>query len=148
MSVLPTTFRASLLQTARLINDEINTILLPHQINSSFWQALYVIHKKNGCTSIEIAEYLNVSKPSIAKRINALIDLELLEQIPTEDKRQKKFILSTKGKALYKTCSSLIDDFENNLLEDFLDNDIGTTKKLLMQLSQKLLSSKQGNENE
>ena len=139
------TFRASLLQTARLINDEINIILLPYQLNSSFWQALYVIHKKEGCTSIEIAEYLNVSKPSIAKRINALIDLDLLEQIPTEDKRQKKFILSTKGEVLYKECSSLIDEFENNLLKDFLDNDISTTKKLLTQLSQKILSSNQGN---
>lgn len=139
------TFRASLLQTARLINDEINIILLPYQLNSSFWQALYVIHKKEGCTSIEIAEYLNVSKPSIAKRINALIDLDLLEQIPTEDKRQKKFILSTTGEILYKTCSSLIDEFENNLLKDFLGNDIETTKKLLTQLSQKILSSNRGN---
>lgn len=143
MSSLPK-FRASLLQSARLMNDEINNLLLPHQLNSSFWQALYVIHQKGGCTSIEIADYLNVSKPSIAKRMNALIDLELLEQIPTEDKRQKKFVLSPNGKILFKTCSALIDDFESELLQDFAQDDIVVAKNLLNQLSDKLIRSKQG----
>lgn len=143
MNSLPK-FRAVLLQTARLMNDEINNLLIPYKLNSSLWQALYIIQKKEGCTSIEISDYLNVSKPSITKRINALIDLELLEQIPTEDKRQKKFILSIKGEALFNTCSSLIDAFEQNILQKFNNNDLYITKNLLNQLNHTLLSSKQG----
>ncbi|WP_166170083.1 MarR family transcriptional regulator [Acinetobacter sp. SA01] len=109
-------FRASLLRCARLMSDEINTILLPHQLNYSLWQVLYVIQLKQGCTSIDIAEYLNVSKPSIAKRIHALIQLEVLDQVDTEDKRQKKLILSIKGQQLFAVCSEKLDLFEQQLL--------------------------------
>ncbi|WP_349929641.1 MarR family transcriptional regulator [Acinetobacter sp. A1-4-2] len=109
-------FRASLLRCARLMSDEINTILLPHQLNYSLWQVLYVIQLKQGCTSIDIAEYLNVSKPSIAKRIHALMQLEVLDQVDTEDKRQKKLILSIKGQQLFAACSEKLDLFEQRLL--------------------------------
>ncbi|MGB9190358.1 MULTISPECIES: MarR family winged helix-turn-helix transcriptional regulator [unclassified Acinetobacter] len=109
-------FRASLLRCARLMSDEINTILLPHQLNYSLWQVLYVIQLKQGCTSIDIAEYLNVSKPSIAKRIHALIQLEVLDQVDTEDKRQKKLILSIKGQQLFAACSEKLNLFEQRLL--------------------------------
>ncbi|TCB50812.1 MarR family transcriptional regulator [Acinetobacter sp. ANC 4779] len=98
------------------MSDEINTILLPHQLNYSLWQVLYVIQLKQGCTSIDIAEYLNVSKPSIAKRIHALMQLEVLEQVDTEDKRQKKLILSQKGIQLFQICSEKMDVFEQQLL--------------------------------
>lgn len=109
-------FRASLLRCARLMSDEINTILLPHQLNYSLWQVLYVIQLKQGCTSIDIAEYLNVSKPSIAKRIHALIQLEVLDQVDTDDKRQKKLILSIKGQQLFAACSEKLNLFEQRLL--------------------------------
>ncbi|MFH7766162.1 MarR family winged helix-turn-helix transcriptional regulator [Acinetobacter sp. BSP-28] len=112
----PLKFRASLLRCARLMSDEINTILLPHQLNYSLWQVLYVIQLKQGCTSINIAEYLNVSKPSIAKRVHALMQLQVLDQVDTEDKRQKKLILSTQGQQLFAACSEKLDLFEQQLL--------------------------------
>jgi DNA-binding MarR family transcriptional regulator len=112
----PFSFRASLLRCARLMSDEINTILLPHQLNYSLWQVLYVIQFKQGCTSIDIAEYLNVSKPSVAKRIQILMQLKLLTQLETEDKRQKKLILSAHGAQLFQLCTGKIDQFEQQLL--------------------------------
>ncbi|MGA9697387.1 MarR family winged helix-turn-helix transcriptional regulator [Acinetobacter sp.] len=139
-------FRASLLRCARLLSDEINTILLPHQLNYSLWQVLYVIQLKQGCTSIDIAEYLNVSKPSIAKRIHALMQLEVLEQVDTEDKRQKKLILSQKGIQLFQICSEKMDVFEQQLLFS-LDQDMQkitlTTLHTLMDHLQDLKSGTQ-----
>jgi DNA-binding MarR family transcriptional regulator len=139
-------FRASLLRCARLLSDEINTILLPHQLNYSLWQVLYVIQLKQGCTSIDIAEYLNVSKPSIAKRIHALMQLEVLEQVDTEDKRQKKLILSQKGIQLFQICSEKMDVFEQQLLFP-LDQDMQkitlTTLHTLMDHLQDLKSGTQ-----
>lgn len=139
-------FRASLLRCARLMSDEINTILLPHQLNYSLWQVLYVIQLKQGCTSIDIAEYLNVSKPSIAKRIHTLMQLEVLEQVDTEDKRQKKLILSQKGIQLFQICSEKMDVFEQQLLFP-LDQDMQkstlTTLHILMDHLQDLKSGTQ-----
>ena len=83
-------FRSSLLRCARMMSDEVNTLLLPYQLNYSLWQVMFVIREKGCCTSIEMAEHLNVSKPSIAKRIQALSALNVLTHIETEDKRQKK----------------------------------------------------------
>ena len=117
-------FRSSLLRCARMMSDEINTLLLPYQLNYSLWQVMFVIRKKNGCTSIEMAEYLNVSKPSIAKRVHALSQLHILTHVETEDKRQKKLILSETGLALFQQCSQDIDRFEQSLIAQFNPQDI------------------------
>jgi DNA-binding MarR family transcriptional regulator len=137
-------FRASLLRCARLMSDEINTILLPHQLNYSLWQVLYVIQLQQGCTSIDIAEYLNVSKPSIAKRIHALIQLEVLDQVDTEDKRQKKLILSIKGQQLFAACSEKLDLFEQRLLLPLDQAAQNSTLNTLHQLMDHLQEMKGG----
>ena len=117
-------FRSSLLRCARMMSDEINTLLLPYQLNYSLWQVMFVIREKNGCTSIEMAEYLNVSKPSIAKRVHALSQLHILTHVETEDKRQKKLILSETGLALFQQCAQDIDHFEQSLIAQFNPQDI------------------------
>ncbi|MGE8539200.1 MAG: MarR family winged helix-turn-helix transcriptional regulator, partial [Acinetobacter sp.] len=107
-----TRFRAVLLRCARLLSDEINTILLASQLNYSLWQVLYVIQIHQQCTLIDISNYLNVSKPSISKRIQNLVELALISQIETADKRQKLFTLSEKGIQTFANCSQQIDQFE------------------------------------
>ena len=139
-----TRFRASLLHSARLLNDEINSLLLPYQLNSSLWKVLYVIDLKKGCTSIEIAEYLNVSKPSIAKRIQTLTELNVLVQVPTEDKRQKKLLLSDEGLILFNTCKHVINEFEDSLLQTISSEDLSITHKVLNQIIQQLSVPKFG----
>ncbi|NNG99695.1 winged helix DNA-binding protein [Acinetobacter sp. ANC 5414] len=126
------------------MSDEINTILLPHQLNYSLWQVLYVIQLKQGCTSIDIAEYLNVSKPSIAKRIHALMRLEVLEQVDTEDKRQKKLILSAKGVEVFQICSEKMDVFEQQLLLPLDQNSKTCTLDTLHTLMEHLQELKTG----
>ena len=90
-------FRSLLLRCARLMSDEINTILLSSQLNYSLWQVLYTIQSQQQCTLVDISSYLNVSKPSITKRIQHLSELDLICQIETEDKRQKYLNSASKG---------------------------------------------------
>ncbi|MGL4673748.1 MAG: MarR family winged helix-turn-helix transcriptional regulator [Wohlfahrtiimonas sp.] len=133
MSQLPN-FRMALIRCARLFSDEINTLLEPYQLNFSLWQALYAIHQKKECTSIEIAEELNVSKPSITKRMQALEKLQLIQPLPSIDKRQKLFCLSNQGYELYQLCAQKIDALEKSLLSDFAQSDTTQTQQLLTQL--------------
>ncbi|WP_077927909.1 MarR family winged helix-turn-helix transcriptional regulator [Wohlfahrtiimonas populi] len=133
MSQLPN-FRIALIRSARLFSDEINTLLEPYQLNFSLWQALYAIHQKKECTSIEIAEELNVSKPSITKRMQALEKLQLIQPLPSIDKRQKLFCLSNEGHKLYQICANQIDALEENLLSAFAESDTEQTQHLLTQL--------------
>ena len=44
------------------------------------------------------------------------MQLDVLEQVDTEDRRQKKLILSPKGVELFKICSEKMDVFEQQLL--------------------------------
>ena len=127
-------FRSALLRCARMISDEINTLLIPHQLNYSLWQIIFVLNEKQGCTSIDMATYLNVSKPSIAKRTQILLKMGIIAQIATSDKRQKKLVLTQHGFKLYQTCADEINRFENRLKLQLNPEDITTSTALLHQL--------------
>ncbi|HJE54042.1 MULTISPECIES: MarR family winged helix-turn-helix transcriptional regulator [Acinetobacter] len=136
-------FRALLLRCARLLSDEINTILLSSQLNYSLWQVLYVIQTHQQCTLMNISHYLNVSKPSISKRIQNLVELGLISQLETADKRQKLFTLSEQGVETFALGSTQIEAFEKQLLEQIASDDIESSKNILMQLIQQLQPASQ-----
>ncbi|NWK75619.1 MarR family transcriptional regulator [Acinetobacter sp. SwsAc6] len=128
-----------------MICDEINTLLLPYQLNYSLWQVMFVIHEKQSCTSIDIANYLNVSKPSITKRTLILSQLGILTQLATQDKRQKKIALSDAGLQLYQTCANVINDFEQSMIQQFDQKDVVLSTALLNTLIDQLSAKKSGN---
>ena len=141
-------FRASLMRCARLFSDEVNTILLPYQLNYSLWQVMFVIQHKQGCTSIEIAEYLNVSKPSVAKRTHILAHMGIVSQVHTEDKRQKKLILSDTGAKLYQQCAAEIDQFEQQLTQQLDQHSLIQSAALLHQIGNALEARTAGKHHE
>ncbi len=51
--------------------------------------------------------------------------------VETEDKRQKKLILSPQGEDLFKQCSVEIDPFEKALISQYLPNDIQQSSQYL-----------------
>lgn len=133
-------FRTVLLRSARLLSDEFNEILLQHQLNYSLWQVLYLIQDQPEINANEIAKYLNVSKPSITKRVHSLMHLELIQALDGVDKRAKNLSLTEKGLLMFKTCSEQIDSYEKTLLSSFtphvLEQSFDTLNQLLNQLQQ------------
>lgn len=123
------------MRCARKFGDEVNTLLLPYQLNYSLWQVMFVIHDKQGCPSIEIADYLNVSKPSIAKRTQILAQMHIVTQVQTDDKRQKKLVLSVAGQNLYQQCAAEIDLFEQQLIQRLDPQEVARSLNLLHQLT-------------
>lgn len=136
----PLKYRTVLLRCARLLSEEFNHILLPYQLNYSLWQVIYFIHDQSEVNSIDVARYLKVSKPSIAKRVHSLMQLNILQQVATADKRQKKLVLTPHGLELFAICSAQIDQYEQHLLNDFdkeqLAQSFNTLSQLLVQLQQ------------
>lgn len=131
-------FRTVLLRSARLLSDEFNEILLQHQLNYSLWQVLYLIQDQPEINANEIAKYLNVSKPSITKRVHSLMHLELIQALDGVDKRAKNLSLTKKGLLMFKTCSEQIDSYEKTLLSSFtphaLEQSFDTLNQLLNRL--------------
>ena len=136
------TLRALILKCARMLSEGINQVLETENLNYSLWQVIYVIHFKKHCTSLDIAEYLNVSKPSITKRVQILEQMNLLTQLESTDKRQKMLALSSEGQKVYQTCSTLIDEFEQQLLGDVSEEQQSEAKLTLMLMMQQLQQMK------
>lgn len=136
--------RTVLLRSARLMSEMINVVLEAYQLNYSLWQVIYLIHEHQCITSIDLSKILKVSKPSIAKRIQVLLQLNIIEPVKSLDKREKKLQLTAHGYSVFSDCSKMIDVAEQDLLSNFQINDLQQTFETLEQILQKLETNKRG----
>lgn len=136
--------RTVLLRSARLMSEMINEVLETYQLNYSLWQVIYLIHEHQCITSIDLSKILKVSKPSIAKRIQVLLQLNIIEPVKSLDKREKKLQLTAHGYSVFSDCSKMIDVAEQDLLSNFQINDLQQTFETLEQILQKLETNKSG----
>ena len=136
--------RTVLLRSARLMSEMINEVLETYQLNYSLWQVIYLIHEHQCITSIDLSKILKVSKPSIAKRIQVILQLNIIEPVKSLDKREKKIQLTAHGYSVFSDCSKMIDVAEQDLLSNFQINDLQQTFETLEQILQKLETNKRG----
>lgn len=136
--------RTVLLRSARLMSEMINEVLEAYQLNYSLWQVIYLIHEHQCITSIDLSKILKVSKPSIAKRIQVLLQLNIIEPVKSLDKREKKLQLTAHGYSVFSDCSKMIDVAEQDLLSNFQIKDLQQTFETLEQILQKLETNKRG----
>ena len=136
--------RTVLLRSARLMSEMINEVLETYQLNYSLWQVVYLIHEHQCITSIDLSKILKVSKPSIAKRIQVLLQLNIIEPVKSLDKREKKLQLTAHGYSVFSDCSKMIDVAEQDLLSNFQIKDLQQTFETLEQILQKLENNKRG----
>ena len=141
---IPPKIRTVLLRSARLMSEMINEVLETYQLNYSLWQVIYLIHEHQCITSIDLSKILKVSKPSIAKRIQVLLQLNIIEPVKSLDKREKKLQLTAHGYSVFSDCSKMIDVAEQDLLSNFQIKDLQQTFETLEQILQKLENNKRG----
>ena len=141
---IPPKIRTVLLRSARLMSEMINEVLETYQLNYSLWQVIYLIHEHQCITSIDLSKILKVSKPSIAKRIQVILQLNIIEPVKSLDKREKKIQLTAHGYSVFSDCSKMIDVAEQDLLSNFQIKDLQQTFETLEQILQKLENNKRG----
>ena len=135
-------FRFTLLRCARLLSDEINQLLINHQLNYSLWQALVIIQLNPNCSAVDIANELSISKPAVTKRLNALLTLGLIQDAPSSDKRQKSIHLTDLGIKQFQICSNQIDELEHQILSNIDPNALEQSYNFISDLMQKLQARK------
>ncbi|WP_347455163.1 MarR family transcriptional regulator [Acinetobacter thermotolerans] len=135
-------FRFALLRCARLLSDEVNAVLLEHGLNYSLWQSLVIIKMDDHCTALDIAHELQISKPAVTKRLNTLMEMNLIESLPTTDKRQKLLSLSPLGEQQFQLCSDKIDDLETELLHGFDKSQLKQAHAFILDFMNSLQSRK------
>lgn len=106
------------LQFTRAFTKRINEQLAEVGLYQSQWSIVYYLHYYKTASLVEISNYFEVEKPTITRTVNRLEERELIEKVPSSDKRERRIQLTTKGNEIYKKAKRIVDTFENNLLDD------------------------------
>ncbi|CAM2795831.1 MarR family winged helix-turn-helix transcriptional regulator [Salinicoccus roseus] len=108
-----------------------NSILSTYNLYSSQWLILKDIAKKGKTTSVDVSRRRGIEKPTATKVIKHLLELDLIESTPGEDRRIKYLTMTEKGKHLFDEVSDKMNHMQREVLEDF---EIEEVEELIMSL--------------
>ncbi|MFA7745178.1 MarR family winged helix-turn-helix transcriptional regulator [Salinicoccus roseus] len=108
-----------------------NSILSAYDLYSSQWLILKDIAKNGRTTSVDVSRRRGIEKPTATKVIKHLLELELIESTPGEDRRIKYLTMTEKGKHLFDEVSDKMNHMQREVLEDF---EIDEVEELIMSL--------------
>ncbi|RLL48413.1 MarR family transcriptional regulator [Oceanobacillus piezotolerans] len=101
----------------------LNELLSTYELSYSLWQVIFYIKNNGPSTLVEISNQYDVEKPTITRRVHRLEDLEIVEQIPGKDRREKVIELTERGEEIYKVCRIKITNLENRVMEGITDKE-------------------------
>ena len=131
----------------RPLVSSLNSLLGEYDLSHSLWQVIFYV-KNNGPSSlIDIANWYNIEKPSITRRVQLLQEKLLIEVTAGEDKREKIIRLTEKGEELYKACRARITELENQAMEGIPENEKSFIFNALPKIKENILNE-MGNKNE
>lgn len=105
---------------------------------------LEYIYEHDGCTQIEIADYLNVSPASIALSTKRIEKAGLLVKVTNPDNlRCKNLSLTAKGKLVYKSGHKIRDEQDVQLYSGLSDEELETLNMLLDKMTLNLTKEKE-----
>lgn len=96
-----------------------NSILSTYNLYSSQWLILKDIAKNGRTTSVDVSRRRGIEKPTATKVIKHLLELELIESTPGEDRRIKYLTMTGKGKHLFDEVSDKMNQMQREMLKDF-----------------------------
>ena len=118
----------------RVSNEQLVRIGLYH----SQWVIVYYLKQFGPSTLVEISHYIDVEKPTISRTVDRLEKSQLIEKVPSKDRRTKIIQLTEKGNQVYMEAKKVVDEFENKLIEGIPEGDLETTFRTIQLLKEKL----------
>ncbi|TKC16796.1 MarR family winged helix-turn-helix transcriptional regulator [Robertmurraya kyonggiensis] len=110
-------FFHQLLMLYRPFENRLVLLLSKHNIQRAQMSILYYLFNFDTATLVELSSYQGVEKPTITRTVHQLKELGYIEQVPSQDKREKRIQLSDLGRKVYKEVRVTLDQFEENILE-------------------------------
>jgi len=126
------------LQFSRSFTKKLNEQLACVGLYHSQWIIVYYLKQFGASTLVEISQYIDVEKPTITRTANRLEENQLIEKVPSKDKRERKIRLTEKGNLVYQEAKKVVDEFENQLLTEISMTDLEITLRTIQQLKEKL----------
>ena len=100
-------------------------------------RVIYFVGKRDNLTIKELLSILQITKQSLSRVLNQLVNEKYILLSIGEDKRTKKLILSKKGKELEKKLSDNQISNIYNVIKRFDEVDINGFKKILYEMIKK-----------
>lgn len=126
------------LQFTRSFKKKLNEKLAEADLFHSQWLVLFYVEKQQPVTLVEISNYLDVEKPTVSRTVKRLEEQELIEAIPSVDKRERRIRLTARGQDSYQKGYEIVTSFEEELLLDIPEKDVITTLNTIQELQNKL----------
>ncbi|WP_130860510.1 MarR family winged helix-turn-helix transcriptional regulator [Gracilibacillus phocaeensis] len=137
-------FFRTFMQVYRPMVTQLNDVLADYQLSYSLWQVIVYLHREGHSTLVEISSHYHVEKPSITRRVHRLEELNLIQVMPSENRREKVIQLTDHGAAIYQECRTKITELEHHVLTGLTEQE----KKVIFQALNKIqknMISKEGN---
>jgi MarR family transcriptional regulator for hemolysin len=126
------------LQTARLFTKRLNDQLARYDLYHSQWAIIYYLNDHGPSTLVDITNYLNVEKPTITRTVTRLQERKLIEQISSNNKREKRIQLTSAGMEIYTVCINVVSEFEENVMSSISEDEIKMTMQILGKMQKQL----------
>jgi len=97
-------------------------------------RVIYFVGKRDNLTIKELLSILQITKQSLSRVLNQLVNEKYILLSIGEDKRTKKLILSKKGQELEKKLSDIQISNIFNVIKKFDEIDINGFKKILYKM--------------
>ena len=97
-------------------------------------RVIYFVGKKNHITIKELLGVLKITKQSLSRVLNQLVDEKYIIVSSGFDKRTKKLSLTEKGKKLENELSTIQIDKIKKVINNFKHEDINGFKKILYEM--------------
>ncbi len=125
------TFFHQLIKLYRPFEHKLNELLSENNLHRAQWTILFFLYHQGPATSVMIAQYLSVEKPTVARTFKSLTSLEYVEPVVGIDRREKLMQLTNRGKETYEQVRVNIDAFEEEILNGVPVDDQRTMIKMM-----------------
>jgi MarR family transcriptional regulator, transcriptional regulator for hemolysin len=132
------------LRLYRPLITSLNELLSEFELSYSLWQVIFYIKHNGPSTLVDIAIQYNVEKPTITRRVHRLEELQIIQHITGQDRREKIIELTEIGDEVYKTCRKKITDLEIRIMEGIAKEEQEAVFNILPKL-QENIKHKEGN---
>ena len=108
----------------RPLNNVLNKKLEEYNLFTSQWSILFYINKYENITLVEIAKHLYVERPTITRAVLKLEELDYIEQIHGNNRREKRIQLTPLGQNVFNDIRNSLDSYQRHVLSGISDEEM------------------------
>jgi len=132
-------FFHQLLLLYRPFENRLVHVLGTHHIQRAQWTILFYLYEYGSATLVELSSYQGVEKPTITRTIQQLESLGYVEQITSQDKREKRMQLTKLGTETYLKVRIAVNEFEEEIVHNLTEKELEDMIQIMSSIRNNLL---------